>query len=262
MIVPFGNPQNLYLYSYYGLDLGDFLAAMALPFALSTAGIVACTWWLCGQSHGSCGRDDTRSLAVPMPLSRRRLAIYGALVALTLLAVFRIVPVAAAVAVVAAALAALDRRALAAVDWGLLATFACFFVFAGNLARVPEVSAWLSPLMADHGLLVSAGLSRSSATCPPLCCSPTSRRMAAPARRREHRRRRHPCWLTCEPHHAAALHQRAQNLPPSDRVARAIHWSLPRPVQRAELWFPGHSLDCLRDGVFLLEKSFDFERFF
>lgn len=112
MIVPFGNPQNLYLYSYYGLDLGDFLAAMALPFALSTAGIVACTWWLCGQSNGSCGRDDTRSLAVPMPLSRRRLAIYGALVALTLLAVFRIVPVAAAVAVVAAALAALDRRAL------------------------------------------------------------------------------------------------------------------------------------------------------
>ena len=166
MIVPFGNPQNLYFYSYYGLGLGDFLAAMALPFALSTAGIVACTWWLCGQSNGSCGRDDTRSLAVPMPLSRRRLAIYGALVALTLLAVFRIVPVAAAVAVVAAALAALDRRALAAVDWGLLATFACFFVFAGNLARVPEVSAWLSPLMADHGLLVSAGLSQIISNVP------------------------------------------------------------------------------------------------
>ena len=166
MIVPFGNPQNLYLYSYYGLGLGDFLAAMALPFALSTAGIVACTWWLCGQSNGGSDRDDTRSLAVPMPLSRRRLAIYGALVALTLLAVFRIVPVAAAVAVVAAALAALDRRALAAVDWGLLATFACFFVFAGNMARVPEVSAWLSPLMADHGLLVSAGLSQFISNVP------------------------------------------------------------------------------------------------
>lgn len=166
MIVPFGNPQNLYLYSYYGLGLGDFLAAMALPFALSTAGIVACTWWLCGQSNGGSDRDDTRSLAAPMPLSRRRLAIYGALVALTLLAVFRIVPVAAAVAVVAAALAALDRRALAAVDWGLIATFACFFVFAGNMARVPEVSAWLSPLMADHGLLVSAGLSQIISNVP------------------------------------------------------------------------------------------------
>lgn len=166
MIVPFGNPQNLYLYSYYGLGLGDFLAAMALPFALSTAGIVACTWWLCGQPNGSCGRGDTRSLAAPMPLSRRRLAIYGALVALTLLAVFRIVPIAAAVVIVAATLAVLDRRALVAVDWGLLATFACFFVFAGNLARVPEVSAWLSPLMADHGLWVSAGLSQIISNVP------------------------------------------------------------------------------------------------
>lgn len=165
MIVPFGNPQNLYLYSYCGLGLGDFLATMALPFALSTISIVACTWWLCGRTDSS-SPSDTRNLAMPMPLGRRRLAAYGLLFALTLLAVFRIVPVAAAVATVAAALAALDRRALAAVDWGLLATFACFFVFAGNLARVPEVSAWLSPLMADHGLLVSAGLSQIISNVP------------------------------------------------------------------------------------------------
>ena len=165
MIVPFGNPQNLSRYSYYGLGLGDFLATMALPFALSTISIVACTWWLCGRTDSS-SPSDTRNLAMPMPLGRRRLAAYGLLFALTLLAVFRIVPVAAAVATVAAALAALDRRALAAVDWGLLATFACFFVFAGNLARVPEVSAWLSPLMADHGLLVSAGLSQIISNVP------------------------------------------------------------------------------------------------
>ena len=79
---------------------------------------------------------------------------------------FRIVPIAAAVVIVAATLAALDRRALVAVDWGLLATFACFFVFAGNMARVPEVSAWLSPLMADHGLWASAGLSQIISNVP------------------------------------------------------------------------------------------------
>lgn len=207
MIVPFGNPQNLYLYSYYGLHLGDFLRAMAPPFVLSTAGVVVSTWWLCGRSDNSDvhaaaineaqraigadkrsrkgertnasegpegleaarrsgGRNDARGTTAPMPLSRRRLAAYGLLLALTLLAVFRVVPIAAAVAIVAAALAALDRRALAAVDWGLLATFACFFVFAGNMARVPEVSAWLSPLMANHGLLVSAGLSQVISNVP------------------------------------------------------------------------------------------------
>lgn len=166
MIVPFGNPQNLYLYSYYGLGIGDFLATMALPFALSTVGIVACTWWLCGRRDSNSGRGDTRSLAAPMPLGKRRLAAYGLLFVLTLLAVFRVVPIAAAVITVTAALTILDRRALAAVDWGLLATFACFFVFAGNMARVPEVSAWLSPLMADHGLLVSTGLSQVISNVP------------------------------------------------------------------------------------------------
>ena len=206
MIVPFGNPQNLYLYSYYGLHLGDFLRTMALPFALSTAGVIVCTWWLCGRSDSS-GRSDARNLAAPMPLSRRRLVAYGLLLALTLLAVFRIVPIAAAVVIVAATLAALDRRALVAVDWGLLATFACFFVFAGNMARVPEVFAWLSPLMADHGLLVSAGLSQIISNVPAAGAAlPFHRRMAAPAYRREHRRRRHARRLAREPHHAAALH--------------------------------------------------------
>ena len=166
MLMPFGNPQNLYLYSYYGLHLGDFLRTMALPFALSTVGVVACTWWLCGQPNSNRSQNDTHNTTAPMPLSRRRLVAYGLLLALTLLAVFRVVPIAAAVVIVAATLAALDRRALVAVDWGLLATFACFFVFAGNMARVPEVSAWLSPLMADHGLLVSAGLSQIISNVP------------------------------------------------------------------------------------------------
>lgn len=101
-----------------------------------------------------------------MPLSRRRLGVYGALLALTLLAVFRVLPIALAVAAVAATLAVLDRRALAAVDWSLLATFACFFVFAGNLARIPELAAILSPLMDDHGLLVSAGASQIISNVP------------------------------------------------------------------------------------------------
>ena len=207
MIAPFGNPQNLYLYSYYGLGLGEFLGAMALPFAASTVGVIACTWWLTGKragqpaeeqsaerrgedgdaatmgsasreaavaDNGRGGSETRRALpsescpasSRPMPLSRRRLALYGALLALTMLAVFRVVPIAAAVVAVAAALAWADRRALAAVDWALLATFACFFVFAGNLARVPEVAAWLSPLMADYGLLVSAGASQVISNVP------------------------------------------------------------------------------------------------
>ena len=192
MIVPFGNPQNLYLYSYYGLHLGDFLRTMALPFAISVVGVVAATWWLAGRpSRKKASAEATRGITTakapasstpaaraaaepatapvlrrPMPLSRRRLGAYGVLLALTLLAVFRVLPIAVAVAAVAATLAALDRRALAAVDWSLLATFACFFVFAGNLARIPELAAWLGPLMDDHGLVISAGASQVISNVP------------------------------------------------------------------------------------------------
>ena len=35
MIVPFGNPQNLYLFERFDIPLTDFLATMALPFAVS-----------------------------------------------------------------------------------------------------------------------------------------------------------------------------------------------------------------------------------
>ena len=198
MIVPFGNPQNLYLYSYYGLHLGDFLRTMALPFAISVVGVVAATWWLAGRpgrKKTSASAEATRGITTakapasstpaaraaigaaagpptapvprrPMPLSRRRLGAYGVLLVLTLLAVFRVLPIAVAVAAVAATLAVLDRRALAAVDWTLLATFACFFVFAGNLARIPELAAWLGPLMDDHGLVISAGASQVISNVP------------------------------------------------------------------------------------------------
>ena len=80
--------------------------------------------------------------------------------------VLRVVPWPAAVAVVAGALLALDRRALAQVDYGLLLTFACFFVFAGNMARIPQVVEVLAPLMADGGLWVSAGASQVISNVP------------------------------------------------------------------------------------------------
>ena len=42
MILPFGNPQNLYLYERFSIPLGDFLSVMALPFVASVALIALC----------------------------------------------------------------------------------------------------------------------------------------------------------------------------------------------------------------------------
>ena len=80
--------------------------------------------------------------------------------------VFKVVPPAAGATVVAVALLFADRRALAHVDWGLLATFALFFVFSGNMARIPEVQGFFQALLGQSTLLTSALASQAISNVP------------------------------------------------------------------------------------------------
>lgn len=156
MILPFGNPQNIFLNSRFGIAFPDFLATMALPFAVSVILIALCC--LAGFKAAplsSSGAPDAAAFE-RAPLPRAKTALYLVLFALSLGMVFRVVPFVAGVVIVAAALLFADRRALAHVDWGLLATFALFFVFSGNMARIPEVQGFFSMLLDQSTLVTSA----------------------------------------------------------------------------------------------------------
>ena len=156
MILPFGNPQNIFLNSRFDIAFPDFLATMALPFAVSVILIALCC--LAGfkvAPLSSSGAPDAAASA-RAPLPRAKTALYLVLFALSLGMVFRVVPFVAGVVIVAVALLFADRRALAHVDWGLLATFALFFVFSGNMARIPEVQGFFSMLLGQSTLVTSA----------------------------------------------------------------------------------------------------------
>ena len=73
--------------------------------------------------------------------------IYAALFAVCLMAVFRVLPWQAMLAIVAAALLVYDRKMLLRADFLLLLTFVALFIFAGNLARLPAVDALLRRLL-------------------------------------------------------------------------------------------------------------------
>ena len=158
MIVPFGNPQNLYL------------ATMALPFAVSVLLIgLSCALFAKPTPRASEGRPaEGRHLARSdvAPVDRRRAIAFGALLLLVIASVFRLVPYPVSLVAVVAGLLVLDRRALRSVDFGLLLTFVCFFVFAGNMARIPSVEAVLSRAMADNALLASAAASQIVSNVP------------------------------------------------------------------------------------------------
>ncbi len=163
MVVPFGNPQNLYLYSFYGLGLGAFLETMLPPFLLSVCLIAGALGLLLRRAQ-----EGPAPMKAPskLPLGRRRLCAYTALLGLTLLAVFRVIPAFAVAVIIVGVLLYADRRALKAVDWALLLTFVCFFIFSGNVARMPLVSNWLTDAVTGHELLVSAGLSQIISNVP------------------------------------------------------------------------------------------------
>ena len=79
---------------------------------------------------------------------------YSVLFAVSVLIVFRVFPYWWGLAAVVAALLLLDPASLVKVDYKLLVTFAAFFVFAGNMARIDAVKEFLSSLVAASPLLV------------------------------------------------------------------------------------------------------------
>ena len=177
MIMPFGNPQNLYLYSRYGIDLGAFLGTMAVPFAVSMALVFACCFVYLRKRPGCENGDDVSAPstdaaaakgdgAPERPAGPRTIAAYAVLFVVVIGSVVRLVPVPLALALVIVALALLDRTALRGVDYALLLTFVCFFVFAGNLARIPAVDAAVGGAMSAQPLLTSAGLSQVISNVP------------------------------------------------------------------------------------------------
>ena len=161
MILPFGNPQNLFLFSYYELDLTQFVSALLMPFAISFVLITVICLVAVKPTPLALGAVDVPSF------DRRKFAALLALFAAVVLMVFDVVPNVAGAAGVAVALLALDRGdALRRVDYALLATFACFFVFSGNLANIPAVQHLLQNLLAQGAFVPALSASQVVSNVP------------------------------------------------------------------------------------------------
>ena len=149
MLTPFGNPQNLYLYSYFNIPTGEFMQIMLLPFLAAIALITLCCLFM-----------PREPLAIteecPYRLQKKPTALYLVLFVLSIVIVFRVIPYVIGLIVIPLALLFTDRKALRMVDYPLLLTFVCFFIFAGNMSRIPAVSDLFSALLEKNTLMVSA----------------------------------------------------------------------------------------------------------
>lgn len=150
MLTPFGNPQNLYLYTFFEIPTLEFMGILAPLFALAVILITLCCILFVKPEPLQMNDDK-----VSLPPART--AIYLVLFALAIAIVFRGIEYWLGLIIIPAALLFLDRKALKMVDYPLLLTFVFFFIFSGNMARIDAVKTFFSGLLAENALLVSVG---------------------------------------------------------------------------------------------------------
>lgn len=151
MATPIGNPQNLYLYSVSGLGAAEFMKAV-LPYA----GLA----FLMLMAAALCQRDEPLlDVVVKEKTERKKGELFNSslpffiLLILCLLVVFRMLPYQPVFVCVLAVVMIVNRKLFWSVDYFLLLTFLCFFIFIGNVKRIPEISSLLLSAVQGRELL-------------------------------------------------------------------------------------------------------------
>ena len=159
MLTPFGNPQNLFIYDNYHLSVCDFLKTM-LP-----SGIISLLMLL--LLNLTIPRTPCKTFTKEKScIDKKKSIIYLALFIMCLLTVFRVIPDLWCLAITIIVLLILDIRLFSRIDYGLLATFVCFFVFVGNIARMESVREFFSELLVGREVIVSVLLSQVISNVP------------------------------------------------------------------------------------------------
>lgn len=149
MLLPVGNPQNIYIYSKSGASLGEFVGVVA-PYA-GISLVLLLIFILVRKVEPIALGELPENQTVP---GTKAVAYDSLLFLLCLLAVFRVLDVKVGFCLVLLGLLVQNRRLILKVDYALLLTFVGFFLFVGNMGRIPGFSALVSQVLTGQELLV------------------------------------------------------------------------------------------------------------
>ena len=166
MLTPIGNPQNLYLYSVSAFSFGTFILYM-LPLVVVSFVLLLAILLFGGWKERGTGLDSASVvLEEDIPMEKKKLLLLGILFLVCMGAVLRILPYGVSfLAVVIVGMIAF-RNLFAQVDYFLLGTFAGFFIFIGNVQRIPSVSRWIGSVIEGKEFWLSIGCSQIISNVP------------------------------------------------------------------------------------------------
>ena len=166
LLMPFGSPQNLFLFGQAEVTAWHFMLHMLPLCALSAVLLICFILFLYRRDLRE--PIGTEAADTPwQPEGRVRRIVYLALFVLVLLVIVtRTRFWYAAVAVVLLTVLATDRTLFAKVDYVLLLTFLCFFVFSSSITANPKISAVLRRAVAGNEYWWGIGLSQLISNVP------------------------------------------------------------------------------------------------
>ena len=152
MATPIGNPQNLYLYSIADFSAGEFLQTV-LPYA-GLAFVMLMAAVLIQRDEPLLDVAGGEENEVQKGKIFRKMIPFLFLLMLCLLVVFRVLPYQPVLICVICVVLVVNRKLYLSVDYFLLLTFLCFFIFIGNMKRIPEISSFLISVVEERELLM------------------------------------------------------------------------------------------------------------
>lgn len=159
MLTPIGNPQNLYLFSFYNFTFASFFTTVIPVWGVSFIFILALCFLFPKAEIKIIGIKNTT-------LHKTDVFVYVLLLAVCFLVVFHILPWPVMLLSMVLILFFYNRKILLQADFILLLTFICFFIFSGNLEKIPTINKFIHSVIKGREYMASVALSQVISNVP------------------------------------------------------------------------------------------------
>lgn len=141
-LTPMGNPQNLFIYSYFDLA--------PIPFFVTVLSLAGLGVALLVFIHYKIQNQPVKINLTPIKIDDPKKAwLWGLVLILIILSIFGFIHYVIAFIITLIAALFFNKRVLTKVDYSLLITFVCFFIFVGNISNAEIVHSVLNKYLHD-----------------------------------------------------------------------------------------------------------------
>ena len=168
LLTPFGSPQNLFLYGQSGTSAKNFVLHMLPLNLMSAVLLVIFVFVLYRKNLGETIEIDTEKTSNDwLPQGRVKRITYALLFLFVIgVIVTRTQYWYIALVIVLGTIAVVDRGLFRKVDYVLLFTFLCFFIFSSSIAANNGIAKMLGKAVAGHEYWWAIGLSQFISNVP------------------------------------------------------------------------------------------------